>query len=188
VTGGARVGRPAPAALVASYFLAALIAWLAATIALVAAAPQLAEAWIASAEVLLAVHLVGVGFLPLAVTGAVLHVLPALLRNDASPARGWTALPLLCAGPVLAFAIAHDHDPLTWIAASAETAGFVVVAWEIVALVVRAPHGRMLLASRVGILLSTFNAAAALAVGAGLADRGFRPLLGIPHDRAMRAT
>ena len=139
MTGGARVGRPAPAALVASYFLAALIAWLAATIALVAAAPQLAEAGIASPEVLLAVHLVGLGFLPLAVTGAVLHVLPTLLRNDASPARGWTALPLLCAGPVLAFAIAHDHDRLTWIAAAAETAGFVVVAWEIVALVVRAP-------------------------------------------------
>jgi len=132
MTGGARVGRPAPAALVASYFLAALIAWLAATIALVAAAPRLADAGIASPEVLLAVHLVGLGFLPLAVTGAVLHVLPTLLRNDASPARGWTALPLLCAGPLLALAIAHDHDRLTWITAAAETAGFVVVAWEIV--------------------------------------------------------
>ena len=185
MTGGVRVGRPAPAALVASYFLAALLAWLAATIALVAAAPQLAGAGVASPEVLLAVHLVGLGFLPLAVTGAVLHVLPTLLRNDACPARGWAALPLLCGGPVLAFAIAHDHDRLTWIAAAAETAGFVVVAWEIVALVVRAPHGRMLLASRLGILLSTFNAAAALAVGAGLADRGFETLLGIPHDRVI---
>jgi hypothetical protein len=35
------------------------------------------------------------------------------------------------------------------------------------------------------VLLSTFHAAAALAVGAGLADRGFRPLLGVPHDRAI---
>jgi hypothetical protein len=43
----------------------------------------------------------------------------------------------------------------------------------------------MLLASRSGVLLSTFHAAAALAVGAGLADRGFRPLLGISHDRAI---
>jgi hypothetical protein len=135
--------------------------------------------------VLLAVHLVGLGFLPLAVTGAALHVLPTLLRNDASRSRGWAALPLLCAGPVLAYGIAHDHDRLTWVAAAAETAGFAVVAWEIVTLVVRAPHDRMLLASRLGVLLSTFNAAAALAVGAGLADRGFRPLLGIPHDRAI---
>lgn len=185
MTGGVRVGRPAPAALVASYFLAALLSWLAATIAFVAAAPQLADAGVASPEVLLAVHLVGLGFLPLAVTGAVLHVLPTLLRNDASRTRGWTALPLLCAGPVLAYAIAHDDDRLTWIAAAAETAGFAVVAWEMVTLVVRAPHDRMLLASRFGILLSTFNAAAALAVGAALADRGSRTLLGIPHDRAI---
>ncbi len=185
MSGGARVGRPAPAALVASYFLAALVAWLAATVAVVDAAPQLAEAGLASSEVLLAVHLVGLGFLPLAVTGAVLHVLPTLLRNDASRSRGWAALPLLCAGPLLAFGIAYDHDRLTWVAAGLETAGFVVVAWEIVTLVVLAPHDRMLLASRLGVVLSTFNAGAALAVGAGLADRGFRPLFGIPHDRAI---
>jgi hypothetical protein len=185
VSSGARVGRPAPAALVAAYFLAALLAWLAAAIAIVAAAPQLADAGVASPEVLLAVHLVGLGFLPLAVTGAVLHVLPTLLRNDASRFRGWVALPLLGAGPILAFGIANDDEPVTWIAAAAETAGFAVVVWEIVTLVVRAPHDRMLLASRIGILLSTFNAAAALAVGAALADRGFRPLLGIPHDRAI---
>jgi hypothetical protein len=185
VSSGARVGRPAPAALVAAYFLAALLAWLAAAIAIVAAAPQLADAGVASPEVLLAVHLVGLGFLPLAVTGAVLHVLPTLLRNDASRFRGWVALPLLGAGPILAFGIANDDEPVTWIAAAAETAGFAVVVWEIVTLVVRAPHDRMLLASRVGVLLSTFNAAAALAVGAALADRGFRPLLGIPHDRAI---
>jgi hypothetical protein len=185
VSSGARVGRPAPAALVAAYFLAALLAWLAATIAIVAAAPQLADGGVASPEVLLAVHLVGLGFLPLAVTGAVLHVLPTLLRNDASRFRGWVALPLLGAGPILAFGIAHDHEPVTWIAAAAETAGFAVVVWEIVTLVVRAPHDRMLLASRIGVVLSTFNAAAALAVGAALADRGFRPLLGIPHDRAI---
>ena len=53
-------------------------------------------------------------------------------------------------------AIAHDRDTLTGVAASAETIGFCVVAWEIVALVARAPHDRMLLASRFGVLLSTF--------------------------------
>lgn len=185
MSGGVRVGRPAPAALVTCYFVAALVCWLLATIAFVDAAPQLAAAGITAPEVLLAVHLVGLGFLPLAVTGAVLHVLPTLLRNDASVARGWAALPLLGSGPVLAYGIAHSHETLTWVAASLETAGFVVVAWELVTLVVRAPHGRMLLASRVGVLLSTFNAAAALAVGAGLAEQGWKPLLGIPHDRAI---
>jgi len=182
---GARVGRPAPARLVAAYLAAALVCWLGAAIAIARAAPELATAGVAAPDVLLAVHLVGLGFLPLAVTGAALHVLPTLLRNDASHLRGWVALPLLCAGPLLAYAIAYDHATATWIAASAETVGFVLVAWELVALVVRAPHDRMLLASRFGVLLSTFHAAAALAVGAGLADRGFQPLLGVPHDRAI---
>ena len=115
MTGGARVGRPAPVALVASYFLAALIAWLAATIALVAAAPRLADAGIASPEVLLAVHLVGLGFLPLAVTGAVLHGLPTLLRHDASPASPRAPDPRVPANPpslgcVVRYASLHGRD------------------------------------------------------------------------------
>jgi hypothetical protein len=182
---GARVGRPAPAPLVAAYLAAALLCWAAAAMATARAAPQLASAGVAAPDVLFAVHLVGLGFLPLAVTGAALHVLPTLLRNDASRLRGRLALPLLCAGPVLAYAIAYDRETVTWVAASAETAGFALVAWELVALVVRAPRDRMLLASRFGVLLSTLHAAAALAVGAGLADRGFEPLLGVPHDRAI---
>jgi hypothetical protein len=180
-----RVGRPAPVALVASYFGAALLCWLAAAAALVAAAEQLANEGLASQEVLLAVHLVGLSFLPLAVTGAALHVLPTLLRNDVTAWRGWAALPLLCAGPVLAYAIAHDLDVTTWLAAAAVALGFVLVAWEIGALVARAPRGRMLLASRFGVAASTFHAGAALVVGAALADRGWRPLFGIPHDRVI---
>ena len=182
---GARVGRPASARLVSAYLAAGLLCWLGAALAIVRAAPELADAGVAAPEVLFAVHLVGLGFLPLAVTGAALHVLPTLLRNDVSRRRGWIALPLLCAGPVLAYAIAYDRETATWVAASAETVGFALVAWELVALVVRAPHDRMLLASRFGVLLSTVHAAAALAVGAGLADRGFEPLLGVPHDRAI---
>lgn len=185
MSGEARVGRPAPVRLVAAYLSAALACWLAATAAFVVAAPELADGGVASSDVLLAVHLVGLGFLPLAVTGAALHVLPTLLRNDASRLRGWIALPLLCAGPVLAVAIARDHAMLTWVAATAVTLGFLLVAWEILALVARAPRGRMLLASRIGVLLSTVNAGAALVVGAALADRGWRPLLGVPHDRAI---
>ncbi|HEY7603185.1 MAG TPA: hypothetical protein VH760_02900 [Gaiellaceae bacterium] len=181
----ARVGRPAPFSLVGAYFAAALGCWLAATVVLVVAAPELSRGGLAEPRVLLAVHLVALGFLPLAVTGAVLHVLPTLLRNDASPERGWTALPLLCAGPALALAIAHGRDDLIWPAASAETVGFLLVAWELVALVARSPRGRMLLASRTGVLLSAAHAAAALALGAALADRGWRPVLGVPHDRAI---
>ena len=62
MSSGARVGHPAPVALVASYFGAALLCWLAAAVALVAAAEQLANEGLASQEVLLAVHLVGLAF------------------------------------------------------------------------------------------------------------------------------
>ena len=182
---GPRVGRPASAPLVASYFVAALGAWLAATLVLALAAPELARGAVIDPQTLLAVHLVGVGFLPLAVTGGALHVLPTLLRNDASAWRGWAALPLLCAGPPLALGIAHDVDPLIWTAAPAETLGFALVAWELLGYAVRAPRGRMLLASRSGVALSTLHAAAALVFGGALAVREFRPLWGIPHDRAI---
>ncbi|HEY1367734.1 MAG TPA: hypothetical protein VGF23_11490 [Gaiellaceae bacterium] len=84
----ARVGRPAPGGLGAAFFGTALLCWLAATLVLATAAPELAEAGLAAPDVLLAVHLVALGFLPLAVTGGVLHILPTLLRNDASSWRG----------------------------------------------------------------------------------------------------
>jgi hypothetical protein len=43
----------------------------------------------------------------------------------------------------------------------------------------------MLLASRFSVAASTFHAGAALVVGDALADRRFRPLFGIPHDRVI---
>lgn len=182
---GSRVGRPAPAGLVAAFFGAALLCWLAAAVALTTAAPELAEGGLTAPVVLLAVHLVALGFLPLAVTGGVLHVLPTLLRNDASSWRGPLVLPLLCAGPALAVGIAHDLEPLVWSAATAETVGFVLVAWEVTSLAFRAPAGRMLLASRTGVLLSTLHAAVALVFGGALAAGEGRPFLGMPHERAI---
>jgi hypothetical protein len=181
---GAAVGRPAGARLVAAYFAVALVGWLLAVGTLVAAAGRIADGANQSTETLLAVHLVALGFLPPAVTGGALHILPTLLRTDLAPWRGRLALPLLCAGVPLAYGIAHDLDALVGAAAAVETAGFALVAWELGSLTLRAPRGLMLLASRAGILLSTLHAAAALAFGAGLAARGYRPLWGIPFDRA----
>lgn len=183
--GGVRVGRPAPAGLVACYFAAALVCWLAATAALVSARDELAAGAVWAPQVLLVVHLVALGFLPLAVTGGALHILPTLLRTGLSRWRGSLALPLLCAGPLLAYAIAHDLEWLLWPSATAETAGFLLVGWELAALSVRAPRGRLLLASRAGVLLSTSHAAAALAFGALLAEGEWRPLWGIPHERLI---
>lgn len=182
---GVASGKPAPVRLVACYFAAGLACWVAATVTLAVAAPDLAAAGFAAPGVLLAVHLVALGFLPLAVTGAVLHVLPTLLRNDVSRVLGWAALPLLCAGPALAVGIAHDLDDVIWPTATAETLGFLLVAWQLIAMALRAPRGRMLLASRSGVLLSTLHAAAALFVGGALAAREWRPLFGVPHERAI---
>lgn len=182
---GARVGSPAPAPLVGAYATAALACWAAAAAALLAAAPDLAAGNLAAPRVLLAVHLVALGFLPLAVTGAALHVLPILLRNDASARRGWAALPLLALGPALAWGIAFDVAALVDVGATAVTAGFALVAYELTALALRAPRGRTLLASRVGVVLSVVHAAAALAVGAALAAHDWRPLWGVPHERAI---
>jgi hypothetical protein len=179
------VGNPAGVRLVGGYFGVALVAWLLAAAALIAAADELAAGAYASPTVLLAVHLVALGFLPLAVTGGALHILPTLLRNHLSPWRGAVALPLLCAGVPLAYGIAHDLEALVWASAAAETIGFALVAWELASLALRAPRDRMLLASRTGVLLSTLHAAAALVFGTALAEREFQPVWGIAHDRAM---
>lgn len=72
---GARGGRPARAVLVAGYFVAALACWLAATFALLAARNELVAGAVWAPRVLLALHLVALGFLPLAVVGGALHIL-----------------------------------------------------------------------------------------------------------------
>jgi len=182
---GPRVGRPAPALLVAGYFAAALACWLAAAAALLAARDELAAGAVWTPPVLLALHLAAVGFLPLAVTGGALHILPTLLRANLAPRRAGAALPLLCAGPALAYAIAYDRESLLWPCATAEAAGFLLVWWELTVLVARAPRGRLLLASRLGVALSSLHAGAALAAGALLAARADRPLWGIPHERLI---
>ncbi|HET7571073.1 MAG TPA: hypothetical protein VFJ77_00215 [Gaiellaceae bacterium] len=182
---GARVGRPAPFRLVAAYLVAALVAFLLAAVALLRAAPDLAHGWIATPDTLLAVHLLALGFLPLAVTGAALHVLPTLLRNSAHAGRGWVAFAGLCAGPFLAVGVARHQPELTWATAAAVGIGGLVVAAEVGVLVARAPHGRLLLASRAGVGLSALHALLAFLLGPLLFERMWRPWLGIPHDRLI---
>jgi hypothetical protein len=179
------VGKPAPAPLVAAYFTAALCCWAAAAAALIGAASPLAAGELGSPRVLLAVHLLTIGFLPFVVTGGTLHILPVLLRNGGSRWRGRLALPLLCAGPPLAYAIAFDVRPLISATAPIESIGFVLVAWELLALVARAPRGRQLLASRLGISLSVLHAAAALAFGALLASADASIPFGLTYRQAV---
>ena len=139
-----------------------------------------------SGNVLLATHLVGLGFLPVAVTGAALHILPILLRTGLPPGRlHLAALPLLAAGgPLVAHELAYGGAGALFRAGTALlSAGLLLVLVQVGWLVVSAPRGRTLLASRTGVALSAMHAALALAAGAALF--GNPDLLGIAFPRAL---
>jgi len=172
---------------VAAYLVSGLAWWLAAGVVSLWAAPDLARGMAASREVLLAAHLLGLGFFPLAVAGAALHVLPVLLRVDAGVRRGWAALPLLWAGPALAWGISRSEPAVVRAALAALALGLLLVSAEVAALVLRAPRGRVLLASRLGVLLAVAHAALALAIGAALFERPGNGILGASLARALAA-
>jgi hypothetical protein len=161
------VGGPVPLNLLAAWFAVALGAWIAGGAALVWAARDLALGNPLAPGAVLAVHLVALGALPFAVAGASFHLLPVMLRNDL-PSVGalWVALTLLLGGPAVAAGLERWSPALVWAGAAAVAAGLAIVVAEIGALVVRAPGGRTLIASRVGVLLTLVHVAGALVLGA----------------------
>jgi hypothetical protein len=179
------VGGPVALPLLGAYFGVSLVGWVAASVALVAAAPELAAGDAGAARPVLTVHLLALGFLPLAVAGGTFHLLPVMLRNPLrSERRLWIALPLLALGASLvAPGAAFDLAAPLWPGAALLTGGLALVLVELVGLVVRAPAGRMLIASRTGVSLSLFHVVAALTLAAVVFDHGEAPLLGVSHDR-----
>lgn len=179
------VGGPVALPLLASYFVLSLLGWIAASVVLVAAGPQLAAGDFGAAEPVLAVHLVALGFLPLAVSGGTFHLLPVMLRNPLrSERRLWAALPLLAVGGwLVAPGVAYDVPAVLWPGAVLLGCGLGLVVFELGALVAGAPRGRTLVASRAGIGLSLFHAIAALTLGAIVFDHGDAPVLGVNHGR-----
>jgi hypothetical protein len=179
------VGDPIAMSLLSAYFGAALIGWLGAAAALIAAAPRLAAGDLAAAQPVLAVHLVALAFLPPAVTGGALHLLPVMLRNPLrSERRLWIALPLLALGAwLVAPGVAYDATGVLWAGAGLLACGLGLILVELGGLVLRAPQGRMLVASRTGVALSLFHALVALALGAIVFDHGDAPMLGVGHGR-----
>lgn len=183
---GPRTGAPVRSSLVAALFAVALAAWLAATATLVFAAGDLAGGRPFAGPVVLAVHLVTVVVLPCAVSGAALHLLPVMLRNDLR--RQWSlgALPLLLTGGFLvASGVALDAGWLAWPGALLVSGGLGVVLSQLVGLLVRAPRGRMVVVSRTGVGLVCLHVTAALVLGAVIFARGDQPLAGIPHARLV---
>ena len=179
------MGGPVSLDLLTGYFGVSLVGWLAAAVAVVVAAPRLAAGDVGDTEPLLAVHLLALGFLPLAVSGGAFHLLPVMLRNPIrSERRLWIALPLLAIGGWLAApGIAFGRGSLLWPGAVLLAMGFFLVLVELGGLVWRAPGGRMLVASRTGISLSLFHALAALTLGAIVFRQGDPPMLGVSHGR-----
>ena len=179
------MGGPVALRLLAGYFGLSLLGWLAAAAALVAAAPSLAAGDLGAAEPVLAVHLLALGFLPLAVSGGAFHLLPVMLRNPIRSERRLTvALPLLALGAwLVAPGVAYDTPAVLWPGAALLACGLGLVLVELGGLVLRAPRGRMLVASRTGVGLSLFHALAALTLGAIVFDHGDAPLLGVSHGR-----
>lgn len=177
------VGGAVTLPLLTAYFGAALAAWIAAGVAAVVAAPQLAAGHPLAAAPVLAVHLVALGALPPAVSGASFHLLPVMLRNDLPSQRLlWVALVLLCGGPVVAAGIASGAAAAVWIGAAAVTCGLAIVLGEILTLVVRAPGGRTLIASRAGVALACGHVVAALCLGAVIFSED-RPFAGLGYGR-----
>jgi hypothetical protein len=167
--------------LLGAWFAVALAGWIAAAAATVAAAPDLAAARPWAEAPVLATHLLALGVLPFAVAGASFHLLPVMLRNDLPSQRAlWPALGLLLAGLAVAGGLAAESEPAVWIGAALVAAGLAIVLWELGTVVVRAPRGRMLIASRTGVALSLFHATAALVLGGIVFDAA-----GVTHQRLL---
>ena len=179
------VGGPVTLHLLAAYFGVSVLGWLAAAAALIVAAPRLADGDPGAAQPVLAAHLLALGFLPLAVSGGTFHLLPVMLRNPLrSERRLWIALPLLALGAwLVAPGVAYDIPAVLWPGAALLCVGLALVLLELGGLVVRAPRGRMLVASRTGVALSLFHVLAALTLGAIVFDPGDATMLGVSHGR-----
>ena len=177
------VGGPVSRSLLAAYFGAAGVTWFAAAVATVFAAGDLAAGRPLAATPVLAVHLLALGALPFAVSGASFHLLPVMLRNDLPSQRAlWLALPLLAGGVLVASGVGSGAQTRVWIGATALSMGLAIVLWEVGTLVARAPRGRMLITSRVGVGLSCLHVVTALILGAIIFDQD-RPFAGISYER-----
>lgn len=182
--GGRAVGGPIPLGLLAAFFAVALVGFVVASVVLVIAAPDLAARDPLALSPVLAVHLFALGFLPFAVTGAAFHLLPVMLRNDVAHPRSLRfALPLLLGAFLVAPGIAWNLPGLLWPGAMLLTLGLGIVVVELLGLVRNVPTGRMLVASRTGVMLSSLNVVIAMLLGALVFSRGDGPVIGVSHDR-----
>lgn len=179
------IGAAAPFRLVATLLISSLVVFAMTALAFLDAADELARGALATPAVLLAAHLLALGFLPLAVAGAALHVLPIFLRVQPRPSVGWLAFGGLAAGPALAVAIARHEPGLAWPALALVVAGLAALLAEVARLVVSAPRGKLLVVSRLGVALAGLNGMLSFLLGVVLFRVQWQPWAGIPHERLI---
>jgi hypothetical protein len=179
------IGEAAPFRLVGTLLLASLVVFGMTALAFLDAADELARGALATPAVLLAAHLLALGFLPLAVAGAALHVLPIFLRVRPRPSLGWAAFGGLAAGPALAVGIARHEPGLAWPALVLVAAGLAALLSEVAHLVRRAPRGKLLVVSRLGVALAGLNGILSFLLGVVLFRVQWQPWAGIPHERLI---
>ncbi len=177
------VGGPVSRGLLAAYFAVALACWLAATATAIFAAPDLAAAHPLASAPVLTVHLIALGVLPFAVSGASFHLLPVMLRNELASERAlWIALPLLAGGLLVASGLGRQAAPLVWAGGTMLVGGLAIVLAEVLTLVARAPRGRTLIVSRLGVAFSCAHVVAALCLGAAIFSQD-APFAGLGYGR-----
>jgi len=184
----ATVGGP-PWQLPVSLMGAAVAAQVAGAAVLVAVAPDLARGAWYGPEQLAAVHLLGLAFLTVAITAALLQLVPVLLRRPlGAPLRSAVAGAALVAGAwALAVGLWASGDALTAVGGSLLVLGGGAIVVDLVRALVGAARAGTLGAPGAGLAASTLWFALVLAAGALMAANRVHPFLEVDRTRLMAA-
>ncbi len=176
---------PLPVALLA----AAAAGQVAGAIALTVAAPDLARGVGYGPEQLAAVHLLGLAFLTVAIVGALLQLVPVLLRRRlGSTRRSAIAGGALTAGSwSLAAGLWRAEDGLIAPGGTLLVVGGGIVVADLVVALTAALRAGTLGSSGVGIAAATLWFAVVLGLGAAMAANRIHPFLDIDRTRLMAA-
>ncbi|MCB0872922.1 MAG: hypothetical protein KDC36_06050 [Thermoleophilia bacterium] len=174
----ATVGGP-PWSLPVSLLVAAVVGQVVGAAVLLAASGDLARGEGYGPEQLAAVHLLGLAFLTVAIIGALLQLVPVLLRRRlGSTVRSAVAGGAVTAGSwSLALGLWRADDVLIAVGGTLLVAGGGMVVVDLVVALVGAMAARTLGASGVGIALATLWFAATLGFGALMAADRIHPFL-----------
>jgi hypothetical protein len=168
---------------------AAAAAQVAGAAVVVAVAPALARGdWYGPAQ-LAAVHLLGLGFLTVAIAAALLQLVPVLLRRPlGAPRRSAAAGAALVAGGwALAGGLWASHDGLTAVGGSLLVLGGGAIVADLARAVAGAARAGTLGAPGAGLAASTVWFALVLAAGAAMAANRLHPFLEVDRTRLMAA-